>query len=78
MRYLKDPLQSGLVFGIRQLAAFLTASLMSVVGSHFCYRTMAFLGAFTLGVEVVTFGMLEFTDDAVIFLTASYLLRYGT
>ena len=38
---------------------------------------MAFIGTFTLGVEVVTFGMLQFIDDSVIFLTLSYLLRYG-
>ena len=52
------------------------SSVMSIVGSNFSYRTMAFIGTFTLGVEVVAFGMLQFTDDAVIFLTLSYLLRY--
>ena len=68
--------QSGFVFGIGPLAAFLMSSVMSIVGSNFSYRTMAFIGTFTLGVEVVAFGMLQFTDDAVIFLTLSYLLRY--
>ena len=37
---------------------------------------MAFLGAFTLGIEVLAFGMLQFTENTIIFLALSYLLRY--
>ena len=68
--------QSGFVFGIEFLAAFLMSSAMSILGSKFSYRTLAFLGTFTLGVEVIAFGMLELTHDAVIFLTLSYILRW--
>ena len=67
--------QSGFVFGIEFLAAFLMSSVMSLIGSKFSYRTLAVLGTFTLGVEVIAFGMLELTDDAVIFLTLSYIIR---
>ena len=70
--------QSGFVFGIEFLAAFLMSSAMSILGSKFSYGTLAFLGTFTLGVEVIAFGMLELTNDAVIFLTLSYILRRET
>ena len=67
--------QSGFVFGIEFLAAFLMSSVMSIIGSKFSYRTLAVLGTFTLGVEVIAFGMLKLTDDAIIFLTLSYIIR---
>ena len=70
--------QSGLVFGIVHLSGFVAASLMSIVGDRFSVRTMAFLGAFLQGVAVMAFGMLEFTEDVVLFLTLSYLLRYDS
>ena len=67
--------QSGLVFGVVHLSAFIASSLMSIFGYRFSVRTMSFLGAIFQGVTVIAFGMLEFTDDVVLFLTLSYGLR---
>ena len=67
--------QSGLVFGVVHLSAFIASSLMSIFGYRFSVRTMSFLGAIFQGVTVIAFGMLEFTDDVAMFLTLSYGLR---
>ena len=69
-------LQSGLVFGILKLSGFVTATIFSLVGHKFNSRTMAFLGSSTQGIAVMIFGMIEYTDDKVVFLTLSYTLRY--
>ena len=37
---------------------------------------MAFLGSSTQGIAVIVFGMIEYTDDKVVFLTLSYTLRF--
>ena len=70
-------LQSGLVFGILKLSGFVTATIYSLIGHKFSSRTMAFLGSSTQGIAVMIFGMIEYTDDKVVFLTLSYALRYG-
>ena len=69
-------LQSGLVFGILKLSGFVTATIFSLVGHKFNSRTMAFLGSSTQGISVLVFGMIEYTEDKVVFLTLSYTLRY--
>ena len=68
--------QSGLVFGILKLSGFVTATIYSLVGHKFNSRTMAFLGSSTQGISVLVFGMIEYTEDKVVFLTLSYTLRY--
>ena len=68
-------LQSGLVFGILKLSGFLTGSIYSIIGHKFSSRNMAFLGSVTQGISVLLFVMIEYTNDKVIFLTLSYILR---
>ena len=63
------------MFGILQLSGFVAATAFSVVGHTLSSRNMAFLGSFTQGVAVLLFGMLEFSEDKVVFLSFSYLLR---
>ena len=70
-------LQSGLVFGVLKLSGFVTATIYSFIGHKFSSRTMAFLGSSTQGIAVIVFGMIEYTDDKVVFLTLSYTLRYS-
>ena len=70
-------LQSGLVFGILKLSGFVTATIYSFIGHKFSSRTMAFLGSSTQGIAVMIFGMIEYTNDKVVFLTLSYTLRCG-
>ena len=65
----------GFVFGLVHISGFISASVISIVGDKFNSRKMSFFGAFVQGMAVVAFGMLDFTEDAHIFLTLSYLLR---
>ena len=67
--------QSGLVFGILKLSGFFTATLYSLIGHKFSAINMAFFGSSTQGISVLLFGMLEYTDDKVVFLGFSYILR---
>ena len=64
-----------MVFGIINLSGFITASLLSIFGERFSVRTMSFLGAFLQGWTFLVFGMLEYVENVVLFLSLSYLLR---
>ena len=67
--------QSGLVFGIPHISGFVAACAFSLVGHKFSSRIMAFLGSFMHGLSAILFGLLQYTDDTVVFLALSYLLR---
>ena len=75
MHVLWNILQSGLVFGIIDLFGFITSSLYCIFGERLSLRKMAFLGAFLQGLTVLGFGMLEYVENVVLFLSGSYLLR---
>ena len=67
--------QVGFVFGLVHISGFISASVISIVGDRFSFRKMSFFGAFGQGIAVMAFGMLDFTEEADIFVTLSYLLR---
>ena len=67
--------QVGFVFGLVHISGFISATVISIVGDKFSFRKMSFLGAFGQATAVMAFGMLDFTEEADIFVTLSYLLR---
>jgi hypothetical protein len=68
--------QYGLVFGISNLAAFLTAPIFAkfgpMIGPKYLYNTGAFLQALV----GLAFGFLDYLENVNAFLGLSYFLRF--
>jgi len=69
------PQQYGFVFGIFNLAAFLSAPIFGKYGPKIGPKLLYSMGAAVLGVCGVLFGFLEYIEDAQLFIGLSYLLR---
>lgn len=67
--------QYGLVFGIPNLAAFITAPLFGIYGQAIDPSAMCLIGAFMQGICGILFAFLGRLDNLAAFLGLSYLLR---
>lgn len=70
------PSQYGFVFGIANLAAFVTAPLVSKYGAKIGPKLLCNFGAFLQASCTFAFGFLTFIENKNVFLGLSYLLRY--
>ena len=72
------PSQYGFVFGICNLAAFFFAPLFGRYGEKIGAKTLFKVGTFTNALMGIAFGFLSFIDDATMFISLSYFLRYDS
>ncbi len=70
------PSQYGLVFGISNLAAFLTAPIVGRFGSQIGPKYLYNTGAFVQAIAGLSFGFLDKIENVNAFLGLSYFLRY--
>ena len=66
----------GFVFGITNLAAFISAPLVGVYGENIGAKRLYNFGTFLQALCAIAFGFLEYVDNTALFLGLSYLLRY--
>ncbi len=69
------PSQYGLVFGISNLAAFLTAPIVGRFGSQIGPKYLYNTGAFVQAIAGLSFGFLDKIENVNVFLGLSYFLR---
>ena len=68
--------QYGFVFGIANLAAFLTAPFFGRYGNIIGPKILYNSGAFLQAICGIAFGFLTYVNGADLFIGLSYLLRY--
>ena len=72
------PSQYGFVFGITNMAAFLTAPFFGRYGSQIGPKLLYNTGAFVQAFAGISFGCLDYIDDNLsAFLGLSYFLRFN-
>jgi MFS family permease len=69
------PSQYGFVFGITNMAAFLTAPFFGRYGSKLGPKLLYNTGAFVQAIAGISFGFLDYIDDTTTFLGLSYTFR---
>jgi MFS family permease len=69
------PSQYGLVFGIANLAAFLSAPIFGRYGAKIGPKFLYNFGAFMQALCCLAFGFLDFIPNVGVFLGLSYCLR---
>jgi hypothetical protein len=69
------PSQYGFVFGITNMAAFITAPFFGRYGSVLGPKLLYNSGAFVQALAGISFGFLDYIDDTATFLGLSYTLR---
>ncbi len=72
------PSQYGFVFGIINMAAFITAPFFGRYGSMIGPKLLYNVGAFVQAIVGISFGCLDFVNDTATFLGLSYALRQIT
>ena len=68
--------QYGFVFGIANLAAFLSAPVFGVYGTKIGAKLLYNFGAFLQPLCGLAFAFLDYVENTAAFLGLSYLLRY--
>jgi len=70
------PAQYGFVFGIANLAAFISAPFFGVYGTKIGAKILYNFGALLQALAGIAFAFLEYVDNTAAFLGLSYLLRF--
>ena len=66
----------GLVFGITNLAALISAPIFGAHGNKIGAKYIYNIGSFVQALCAISFGFLMYVDNLGLFLGLSYILRY--